>query len=83
MIKSLTAPGNSGARKGEEMKVKDHDQYNEEFPETFTWGWIDSISLGKIASGIVNHIENDLKRERNHVPGLRAALNIIADVAKI
>ena len=65
------------------MKVKDHSQYNPQFPENFTWGWVDSISLGNIASVLVNYIENDLKRERNYVPGLRAALNIIADVAEI
>ena len=65
------------------MKVKDHDSYNPEFPEKFTWGWVDSISLGNISSVIVNHIEHDLRRERNYVPGLRAALNIIADVAEV
>lgn len=65
------------------MKAKDHCHYNSEFPEQFTWGWIDSISLGNIAATIVNHIEHDLRRGRNYVPGLRAALNIIADVAEI
>jgi len=68
---------------GEFMKVKDHDSYNEEFPEQFTWGLVDSISLGNISSVIVNHIEHDLRRDRIYVPGLRAALNIIADVAEI
>jgi len=65
------------------MKVKDHDNYNSEFPETFTWGWVDSISLGNISAVLVNHIENDLRRERNYVPGLRKALDIIADVAEV
>jgi len=65
------------------MKVKDHNSYNPEFPETFTWGWVNSISLGGISSVIVNYIENDLQRERSYVPGLRKALDIIADVAEI
>jgi len=65
------------------MKVKDHDSYNSEFPEQFPWGWIDSISLCNISAVIVNRIEHDLRRDRNYVPGLRAALDIIADVAEI
>jgi hypothetical protein len=65
------------------MKAKDHCHYNSEFPEQFTWGWIDSIILGSIAATIVNHIEHDLRLNRNYVPGLRAALNIIADVSEI
>ena len=63
------------------MKVKDHDSYNEEFPEMFTWGWVDSISLGNLADVIVNHIDHDLLRDRKYVPGLRTALNLIADMA--
>ena len=65
------------------MKVKDHCHYNPEFPETFTWEWVDSISLGNVASGIVNQINHDVRRDRNLVPGLRVALNTIADVAEI
>ena len=65
------------------MKVKNHCHYNPEFPEAFTWGWLDSISLGNVASDVVNQINHDLRRDRNLVPGLRAALNIIADVAEI
>jgi len=65
------------------MKVKDHSHYNPKFPEQFTWGWVDSIPLANISSVIINHIEHDLHRERNYVPGLRVALNIIADVAEI
>jgi len=65
------------------MKVNQHSNYNEQFPETFTWGWVDSTRLADIASVIVNHIEHDLRRDRNYVPGLRAALNIIADIAEV
>ena len=65
------------------MKVKDHDSYNEEFPELFTWGWVDSISLTNISSTIVNHIMHDLRHDRNYVPGLRRALNIIAEIAEV
>ena len=65
------------------MKVKDHDSYNREFTETFTWDWVDSISLGNLAAVIVNHIEHDLRRDRNYVPGLRLTLNLIADMAEV
>ena len=66
------------------MRVKEHTNYNPEFPEMFTWGWLDSISLSNVTHTIVNHIEHDLRTpERNRVPGLRSALNIIAEIAEI
>ena len=82
-MKKLTEFEIIAERKYIKIKVKDHSHYNSEFPEMFTWGWVDSASLGNIAAIIVNHIQNDLRRERNYVPGLRAALDIIADVAEI
>ena len=66
------------------MEVRRHKDYNVEYPEAFTWGWVDSQKLGDIASIIVNYIEADLKtKDRNYTPGLRAALRIIADVAEV
>jgi len=66
-----------------EMKVKDHQDWNPEFPENFTWEWLDSNQLSGITCAISTHIANDLKRDRNYVPGLRAALVVIADVANL
>lgn len=66
------------------MKVKDYNIYNPEFPEKFPWGWVDQISLANVSATLVNHIEHDLRTaDRNYVPGLRAALNVIADVAEV
>jgi hypothetical protein len=66
------------------MKVKDCSDYNTEFPETFTWSWLDSPKLCNIANNIRNHIDHDLRTaNRNNVPGLRLALNIIAEEADI
>jgi len=65
------------------MKVKDHPHFNPEFPENFTWEWLDSPKLADISCVITNYIQNDLKRDRNYTPGLRAALVIIADEATL
>ena len=65
------------------MKVKDHKDYNPEFPENFPWGWLDSQRLSCIASVYVNYIQNNLKSDRNLVPGLRLALQVIAEEANL
>ena len=66
------------------MKVLDHIHYNKEAPEKFTWELVDQISLSNVARTIVDQIERDLRSDdRNYVPGLRLALNIIYDVAKL
>ena len=65
------------------MKVIECRDYNKEFPETFTWGHVDSIKLSSLAFNIVNHINHDLKKDRNYVAGLRLALNLIAEVAEV
>ena len=66
------------------MLVKDCNNFNPEYPEQFTWGHLDSISLCNVASELSNHINHDLKTvERNKVPGLRLALNIIAKYAEV
>lgn len=66
------------------MKAIESQNYNQEFPETFTWGHIESIALTNIAYQLTAYIEHDLRTpDRNYVPGLRAALNEIAKYAKI
>uniref|UniRef100_A0A6M3ILM3 Uncharacterized protein n=1 Tax=viral metagenome TaxID=1070528 RepID=A0A6M3ILM3_9ZZZZ len=62
------------------MKVIECNGYNSEFPEVFSWGHVDSIKYSNLASNISNHIKHDLKTvDRLLVPGLRKALNIIAE----
>lgn len=65
------------------MKVSEHPSFKPEFPEVFPWGWVDSIHLTNVASTIVNHIRHDMSKGRNNVPGLRLALNIIAERAEV
>jgi len=68
------------------MKVIEATNYNREFPEQFTWGHLDSIKHANLAATIVNHIEHDLHnipQNRNVTPGLRLALNLIAEVADL
>ena len=66
------------------MKVSEHAQFRPEFPEAYTWGRIDSIKFCNVATTISNYINHDLRSvDRNLVPGLRQALNIIADHAEV
>ena len=67
------------------MKASESRDYNREFPEQFTWGHIDSPQLSSIAAQIRNRIEHSFAHDPDRVliPGLRAALNDIADVAKL
>ena len=67
------------------MKVNEYKDYNAEFPETFAWGRIESISLTNAASAIVNEINHDLRTnpDRTYTPGLRRALNCIAAIANL
>jgi len=66
------------------MKVNKCNGYNSEFPETFSWGHINSIKFSSLASNISNNIEHDLKTvDRILVPGLRKTLNIIAEETDI
>jgi hypothetical protein len=66
------------------MKVIECKDYNQQFPETFTWGHVQTISLCNLANTIVCHVEHDLKTtNRSFVGGLRLALNLIAEQAEI
>lgn len=58
--------------------------YNANYPERYNWDLLDSHKLSKIAEEISAKIDEDLKTEdRNLVPGLRTALNIIADCEEV
>jgi hypothetical protein len=64
------------------MKLKDCQTFNREFPEKFTWGYLNSIALSSLGSSLSCIIDNDIKSsDRNLVPGLRRALLEIAEVA--
>jgi hypothetical protein len=66
------------------MKAIDSQTFNREYPEQFTWGHLESPKLSSVANSIRGHIEHDLRTaDRNYTPGLRQALNIIAELADI
>lgn len=66
------------------MKVKDVHIYDQDIPEEFIWDCIDSPRLAYVATIISKRIKFDLAvKPRNYVPGLRMALNIIAEEAEI
>lgn len=66
----------------EKITVKQHPDFNPEFPETFPWGKVDQITLSETAARIASWIATDLRApERHLVPGLRQALRIIAELA--
>jgi len=69
------------------MRAKDAATYNPEFPEMFTWGHLDSPKLSSIAFDIANEIAHDIRactsQDRLYTPGLRRALNLIAEHAEI
>jgi hypothetical protein len=67
------------------MKVCDCQNFNPDFPERFPWGHLDSPKLASVASIIAAAAEKDLRGpgQRHLVPGLRLALNLIADIADV
>lgn len=61
------------------MKIFQHKDYNQEFPELFNWGLVDSPTIWRIAEIIIERIKEDMDTDnRNEVPGLRVALRAIA-----
>jgi hypothetical protein len=55
-------------------------KYNQEFPENYNWDLLDSKKLSDVASTIALNITYDLRTtDRIYTPGLRMALNHIAD----
>jgi len=66
------------------MKVYQDSKYNADFPENYTWNKIDSIKLSKIAVDLKGWLQHDLgSASRNLVPGLRKALDVIAQKAEM
>ena len=66
------------------MKVIEHAEFKSEYPEQYTWGRIDSITYSNLGNTLSNWILYDLKTiDRNLVPGLRKALNLIAERAEV
>lgn len=58
--------------------------FDYEFPERFNWGAIDSITISEAAEEMCRHISDGFSTlDRNNVPGLRLALNILAKKAKV
>jgi hypothetical protein len=65
------------------MKVIEDQNYRQAYPETYRWSGIDSITVCNLAYAISSHIEHDLRTStRLFVPGLRKALNLIAETAE-
>lgn len=69
------------------MKAIESKTYDRAFPENFNWSHLDSPTFSDMALTISNHIihelHNKLPADRNLTPGLRKALNLIAEVATI
>ena len=64
------------------MKVKEHLDYNHQYPENFPWGHLDNHTMSASASEIVHCIEDDLDTPgRFLIPGLRQSLRIMAGLA--
>jgi hypothetical protein len=67
------------------MKVIEANGFNPEFPESFSWGHLDSPILSSLASIIVAEIEHSFRTDpnRNVVPGCRVALRHLARLADL
>ena len=66
------------------MKVAEDTNFNEQYPEHYPWGKIDSYLMCNTTNDIINHLNHDMKTvNRNLVPGLRKALCIIAQYAEL
>ncbi len=54
------------------------NEYDDRFPELYPWGQIDSRIFSELCPNIAREIAVDFKtKDRNLVPGLRLALNMI------
>jgi hypothetical protein len=59
-----------------------HLEFNPEHPEAFNWATLDSPTLSILAAKFATAIYRDLKtQDRVNTPGLRFALNEIAQIA--
>ena len=66
------------------MKADRHPDYRPEFPESFNWSKLDSIKLCDLALELANETKICLRdNRRDLVPGLRFALNRIAERGEV
>ena len=66
------------------MRVINDPKYSKVFPETYCWNMIDSMKYSYLADIICGEIRYDIATdERLLVPGLRKALNLLAEKAFI
>ena len=65
--------------------IKSHE-FSSEFPERFEWERIDSPKLAEIAVELARRVVGEsllIPSQRIRTPGLRVALNAIAEIAQI
>jgi len=61
------------------MKVNETNTFDCNFPEMYHWGSVDSVLANNVSNDIINMINHNMKTvDRSLIPGLRAALNILA-----
>ena len=68
------------------MKIIDDPKYNQDYPEQYKWGLIDSRSGSEIGYTLASATALRLSlpiNQRFEVPGLRAALNIMANYFEV
>lgn len=66
------------------MKAKDHAEFDPLYPEKFNWGFLDSPVLSRLGQYFAQRILDESQTassKRNSTPGLREALNAIAQEA--
>ena len=62
------------------IKIINDPKFNPSYPEDYAWGKIDSLKFSNFGYALSNLIYQDLKtKNRNLVPGLRKALNVMAE----
>lgn len=65
--------------------VTQNREFNPEFPERFNWEGIDSPKLAEIAVELASRVVGEsllIPSQRIRTPGLRVALNAIAEIAQ-
>lgn len=67
-------------------KVSILPQFNGQFPEQFNWGLVDSHTLSALGENLTREAKEQLQKppeERYLLPGIRFALNCIAERALV
>ena len=66
------------------IQVSYHHTYDARFPEDWTWAAVNQVTIETAALAICKEIQADLRTQRRlDTPGLRKALNIMAESATI